>query len=294
MLDKRPWRRVIAWAAFLAPLAAAGRTPAAEAPAAAPVAVRATGVPYQIVLRSRSGEVVPERTKDGQTAGAHISVVQTRPDLVTFWMRGAVMAGAEQWKGGRAAMHFTLHQDFEIVPTRSGLRPPRLSLEGVLIGTLQSTPVKVGGSATQGPACASINSGDATLLHFCIPAHGVTSGERLFVNDEQGPFEMAVLPGGYCLNQTFDLSAEQPWHHCRHLGSGAGAFFDPTPRLEARWNYLLTPFRAVPSRDFGFAAVVRVTEEPAPPGAAGKEGTERLPAPKPVKPTQPPGEAEQP
>jgi hypothetical protein len=229
--------------------------------AVVPAPDHATSLPYRIVLRSRNGEVFPQRNKDGQTAGGNIDVVQTRPDQVTIWMRGAAVAGAEQWKGGKASMHFELHQEFEVVPARPGLRPPRLSLEGRLVGTLQSTLKKEGGTAGQGPACASINCEGEPVLQLCLQGHGVKKGQRLFVNDEEGPFEMVVLPGHYCLDQTFDLSAEQPYHPCQRLGAGAGAFFDPAPRLEARWNYLLTPFGAVPSRDFGFAAVVRVSED---------------------------------
>jgi hypothetical protein len=286
MVNKYPFPLWVAGVSFLALPAAAD--------AQAPAAVRPTGPAYQIVLRSRSAEGLPERNKDGQTAGGNVDVVQTRPDMVTFWMRGVAVAAAEQWKGGKASIHFHLHQEFEIVPLRTGLHPPRLSLEGVLIGTLQSTPLKGGGPAGQGPACASVSSGGEPLLQFCIDPHGVQKGQRLFVNDEAGPFELVVVPGGYCLDQSFDISAEQPYRPCPPRPSGAGAFFDPTPRLDARWSYLLNPFRAVPSRDFGFTAVIRVTED-VPPGETppAKAGTERLPPPKVVNPTNPPAEGEQ-
>jgi hypothetical protein len=245
--------------------------------------------PYVIVLRSRNGAVVPERTRDGQTAGGHIDVIHTTPERVIFWMRGAVVAGAEQWKGGQAAMHFTLEQDFEVVPTRAGLRPPRLTLEGVLIGTLLST-LKAGGTATQGPALASVVSGDQTILGITLNPHEVHCNQRLFVNDRAGPFEQVVVPGNYHLSQKFDLAAVQPWNHCQHLGEGVSAIFDPTPRLEPRWSYLVVPFRAIPSREFGFAAVVRVVEA-VPPAAAApapeSEPTERLPPPRPEKPVRP-------
>ena len=49
--------------------------------------------------------------------------------------RHAVAAGTGH-KDGSAAMQFTLHQDFEIVPTRAALRPPRLVLAGWVIGAL--------------------------------------------------------------------------------------------------------------------------------------------------------------
>ncbi len=246
--------------------------------------------PYVLVLRSRNGAVVPERTKDGQTAGGHIDVLHTTPDRVIFWMRGAVVAGAEQWKGGQASMHFTLEQDFEVVPTRTGLRPPRLTLEGVLIGTLLST-LKAGGTATQGPAAASVVCGDQTILGLTLNPHEVQCNQRLFVNDRAGPFEQVVAAGGYHLSQKFDLSAVQPWNHLQHLGEGVSAIFDPAPRLEPRWSYLVVPFRAIPSREFGFAVVLRVVEAVPPIAAAptppAEPPTEQLPPPRPEKPVRP-------
>jgi hypothetical protein len=239
---------------------------------------------YVLVLRSRGSNVVPQRTRDGQTAGGHIDVVHVTPDRVVFWMRGAVVAGAEQWKGGQASMHFTLEQDFEVVPTRAGLHPPRLILDGVLIGALHST-LKAGGTATQGPAAASVVAGRQPILAITLKPHEVHCGQRLFVNDREGPFERVIAPGGYHLSQAFDLAAVQPWNHCQHLGEGAGAFFDPLPHLEPRWWYLVAPFRTVPCRDFGFAVVLRVAEDiPLAAGPAAPDDTERLPAPRPVAP----------
>jgi hypothetical protein len=217
--------------------------------------------PYQIILRSRKGEVAPRKDRDGQTGGGSIEVVQRDLDTVMFLMRGAVVAAAEREKGGTATMEFVLDQDFEIVPTRLGLRPPRLSLAGLVIGTLQSVG-KAGGSAEQGPACASVNSGGNTLIQFCIQPHSIGTRERLFVNEREGPYELSVAPGGFCLHQTFSLSATQPWEWCHHLDSAVGAIFDPDPRFEARWGHVLRPFRGVPHQDFGFGVVLRVVEEP--------------------------------
>src|SRR5881275_2302313 len=102
---------VVAWAACLPPLLTAGYA-AAQTP------------PYRILLRSGSG---------------HIDILQREPDELVVLMHGAVVAGSDQQKGGAAAMHFVLDQDFEVVPTRTGLRPPMLTLVGQVIGTLQST-----------------------------------------------------------------------------------------------------------------------------------------------------------
>jgi hypothetical protein len=271
---------LVACAACLPPLLTAGYAAAQTTP------------PYRILLRSRSGEVTPERVKDAQTGSGHIDILQREPDELVVLMRGAVVAGSDQQKGGAATMHFVLDQDFEVVPTRTGLRPPMLTLVGQVIGTLQST-AKGGGAAEQGPACAAVNSAGQPVLQFCIKPHAVAGGQELFVNDRTGPLEAPVVPGLYCLHQTFEISASEPWSLCHHLGTGAAANFDPDPRLDARWNNILKPFRAVPHRDFGFGVLVRVLETPLPTGAApgqlpapapapGKAG-ERLPAPRPAE-----------
>jgi hypothetical protein len=239
--------------------------------------------------------VTPERVKDAQTGSGHIDILQREPDELVVLMRGAVVAGSDQQKGGAASMHFVLDQDFEIVPTRTGLRPPMLTLVGQAIGTLQST-AKGGATAAQGPACAAVNAAGQPVLQFCIKDHAVAGGQELFVNERMGPFEAPVAPGPYCLHQTFELSASEPWSLCHHLGTGAAANFDPDPRLDARWNNILKPFRAVPHRDFGFGVLVRVLETPLPTCAAPGEllpapapaprpgkGGERLPAPRPAE-----------
>jgi hypothetical protein len=258
----------------LSPLRAAEPEPAAMA--AIP--------PYQIILRSRAGEVVPERYKDAATGGGYIEVVQREPDEVRVLMRGAVVAGREQYHGGSAAMHFVLNQDFEIVPTRAGLRPPRLLIVGQVIGTLQSK-VKGGGTAEQGPACAAVNMAGVPVVKFCTKPHSVSAGQKLFVNDREGPFERVVVPGAYCLNQTFELSANQPEEHCGHMGAAAGAVYDPDPALASRWSDVLRPFRGVPHRDFGFGVVIRVVEDVPPPGAKVEEvpAQETLPPPRPAE-----------
>jgi hypothetical protein len=239
---------------------------------------------YQIVLRSRSGEVTPHKEKDGRTGGGSIEVVQREPDTVLVLMRGAVVAAAEREKGGLAQVEFILHQDFEIVPKRQGLRPARLSLAGLVTGTLQSVG-KAGGNAEEGPAVAAVTAGNQAVLEISLPPHFVSCGQGLFVNDRQGPVEALVAPGCYSLHQNFALHAEQPWDWCHHLGSGVGAVFDPDPRLAARWGAVLRPFRGVPHQDFGFGVVLRVEEEPVlPPAQAEKNppGGGLLPPPHPL------------
>src|SRR5262249_21785920 len=106
--------------------ALAQTTPPTKAPAGATLPQPVAAEPaYRIVLRSRHAVVTPEYAKEGQTGGGFIQVTQVEPNVVLFLMRGAVAAGLHC--KGRAAMQFELTQDFEIVPTRAGVLPPRLS-----------------------------------------------------------------------------------------------------------------------------------------------------------------------
>jgi hypothetical protein len=252
--------------------------------------VVAADPPYVLLLRSREGVVTPERSKDAQTGGGFIQVTQLQPNVVMALFRGAVVAGTGHHEGS-AAMQFTLNQDFEVLATRAGLRPPRLVLAGWVIGALETT-LKGSGMAEHSPACASIRSGGEPLINLCVKPHGVGGGENLLVNDRVGPIEAVVLPGCFSLNQTFAIRAAEGKAHC-HTG-GAAAVFDPDPKMDSRWNDVLKPFRAVPSKDFGFRVILRVVEDvppvavaPAPPGAEPLPEPKPLPAPKDKKPGQP-------
>lgn len=231
--------------------------------------------PYVILLRSRDGVVTPERSKHAETGGGYIQVIQISLDKVLFVQRGAVAAGDDH--AGRAAMQFTLNQDLEIQATRGGLRPPRLVATAWLIGTLHSS-LRNGGMAEHSPACAELRSAGNEVVNMCFKPHGVTGGENLLVNERAGPVEVVVAPGPYCLKQTFALNVVQ--ERTCHSGSAA-AQFDPDPKLDAHWNEVLKPFRAVPHRDFGFRVILRVVEDMPPPEDSD---IERLPPPTPLPP----------
>jgi hypothetical protein len=231
--------------------------------------VAAADPPYHIILRSRSGVVTPERNKNAQTGGGYIQVIQVEPNLVLVLMRGAVAAGTglagSGHKGGTASMQLELDQDFEVAPTKTGLRPPRMIVSAWLIGTLGSSQDEPGGTAEHSPACAVIQAADhQPLFNVCIQPHCVSGGQNLLVNDRVGPMEATVAPGGYHLHQTLAIRAVQPKVAC-HSGSAA-ADFDPDPRLDSRWSEVLKPFRAAPHRDFGFRIILQVVEEPLTPG----------------------------
>ncbi|MGH7172908.1 MAG: hypothetical protein ACRELF_15750 [Gemmataceae bacterium] len=237
--------------------------------------VGAADPPYVIRLRSREAVVTPEWSKNAQTGGGFIQVTQVEPNAVMAVMRGAVAARAEH-KDGSATMQFALNQDFEILPTRAGLHPPRLVLAGWAIGALESS-LRGGGTAEHSPACAHVRSSGQPILNLCVKPHAVGGGENLLVNDRVGPLEMVVVPGCFCLNQTFALHVAQSKSHC-YPGSVA-VVFDPEPKLDSQWNPVLKPFRAVPAKDFGFRVILRVVEDKPPPG--------ELPRPREQKAGQP-------
>jgi hypothetical protein len=245
-------------------------------PAAVHAADPPAGPAYQIVLRSRHAEVTPTRTKDAQTGGGSIVVEQPDPNTIVVTMGGSAVVGSE-CHGSAASMDFNLEQDLEVIPTRAGVRPPRVGLVGRVVGTLQvSDPGKGGkgcgpdggkcgkacGNAEQGPATACLAMGGTPLLSVNVEPSAASCGQELSLNHRNGPIESSAAVGDYRLSGSFRIGVSQ--------GKGifnrqtAVADFDPAPQLDAFWSDALKPFRAVPRRDFGFKIVVRVVEN-APP-----------------------------
>jgi hypothetical protein len=234
------------------------------------------GPAYQIVLRSRHAEVIPTRTKDAQTGGGSIVVEQPEPNTIVVTMGGSAVVGSD-CHGSAATMDFNLEQDLDIIPTRTGIRPPRLGMVGRVVGTLQVTdPNKCGkacgtdlvkwgkpcGAADQGPATACLTLGGTSLLSVNVEPSAASCGQELSINHRNGPVESVAAVGAYRLSGSFRIGVNQ--------GKGvfnrqaAVADFDPAPQLDAFWSDALKPFRAVPRRDLGFKIVVRVVEDAAP------------------------------
>jgi hypothetical protein len=233
--------------------------------------------PYVILLRSRDSAVTPERSKHAETGGGFIQVTKIAPDVVLIVMRGAAAAGDDH--PGRAALQFVLNQDLEIQATRGGLRNPRLVATAWLIGSLHSS-LRNGGTAEQSPACAVLRSAGEPIINMCFKPHHVGGGENLLVNERAGPVELVVAPGPFCLSQTFAINVQQE-RTC--LSGSAAAHFDPDPKLDAHWNEVLKPFRAVPHRDFGFRFILRVVEDPPPEDVETLPPPNLLPPPKEIK-----------
>jgi hypothetical protein len=225
-----------------------------------------TGPAYQIVLRSRSAEATPNRTRDAQTGGGAVVVEQPEPHTIVVKITGAAVAGSECHGSSHAGIDFDLEQDFDIIPVRKGVRPPRVGMVGRVVGTLQVTdPGKCGkacGTADQGPATACLVSGGASILDLVVKPSSIACGSEVSVNHRTGPVEAPAAVGSYCLKASFRIGVTQ--------GKGvfhrqfAVADFDPAPQLDGTWADALRPFRAVPRRDFGYQLILRVVEEAAP------------------------------
>ena len=223
------------------------------------------GPAYQIVLRSRQAEATPTRTRDAQTGGGSIVVEQPEPNTIVVTMGGSAVAGSS-CHDTAAGIDFNLEQDLEIVPLRTGVRPPRVGMVGRVVGTLQVTDpgkcCKPCGTADQGPASACLTVGGTSLLTVGVKSASASCGQELAINHREGPVECRAAVGEYRLNGSFRIAVSQ--------GKGvfnrqaAVADFDPAPQLDGFWADALKPFRAVPRRDFGFKIVVRVVEDAAP------------------------------
>ena len=223
------------------------------------------GPAYQIVLRSRTAVATPNRTKDAQTGGGSIMVEQPDPNTIVVTMGGSAVVGSD-FHGSSAEINFDLEQDLDIIPTRKGIRPPRIGMVGRVVGTLQVTDpgkhMKGCGTADQGPASACLTSGGTSLLSLSVKSTAAGNGNESSVNLREGPVEAPAATGAYRLSGSFRIGASQGkgvWHR-----QYAVADFDPAPQLDGFWSDALKPFRAVPRRDFGFQLILRVVEDAAP------------------------------
>lgn len=220
------------------------------------------GPAYQIVLRSRVGEAAPSTTKDAQTGGGSVIVEQPEPHTIVVTMGGSAVAGSD-YHGSSAAIAFNLEQDLDILPTRTGVRPPRVGMVGRVLGTLNVTdPGKCGkscGSADQGPATASLIAGDSSILNINVKTATVATAQQLAINYRDGPVESVASAGCYRLVGSFRVGVNQGRGVCHR--QYAVADFDPAPQLDAFWADALKPFRAVPRKEFGFKVVLRVVED---------------------------------
>jgi hypothetical protein len=219
-------------------------TPKAEAPAPGPT----------LVLHARHGQVAPQRQGFSHTGGGNIDVAQPAPDTLVVTMTGVAVAGAHPCKDSVAAQEFALDQAFEIALDK-GEGKLKLTVEARVIGLLRSQTHSKGVAEVSG-ACATVACGPAEVVTVCAPAHSVSGGESLSINDKEGPVSMAVVPGKYTLHQAFHVGASHP--HTLLPCKAASAEFAPDPALDPLWISSWEPFHGAIKKDFGFQVTLRV------------------------------------
>ncbi len=214
--------------------------------------------PASITLKARHGHVTPLRNGFTHTGAGTIDIAQPSPDTVVVTMTGVAVAGGHPCKDSVATLTFDLEQCFEVSFDSPKLKRAKLVMEARVIGLLRSH-AKGGGSAGEGPGCATVTCGPASLLTVCAPEHSVGGGESLSINDHDGPVEGPVTPGTYTLHQTFVVTAAHPRAvlPCK----AASAEFAPDPALDPLWISYWEPFHGAVKKDFGFQVILKVAED---------------------------------
>jgi hypothetical protein len=273
MIHKKSFgSRSAAWLAFVLIVALSEQPIPAADPASVPippgtpvtitvVPASAASPPASIILGARHAHVTPSRCGFTHTGGGNIDVAQPTSDVVVVTMTGVAVAGAHPCKDSLAAMSFDLSQSFEISFDSPKLKRAKLVLEGRVIGLLRSHE-KGGGTAGEGPGCATILANDVSLATLCVPQHSVSCGENLSLNDHEGPIEVPISAGKYTLVQSFVVSAAHP--HSLRPCKAASAEFAPDPALDPLWISYWEPFHGAIKKDFGFQITIRVVEDTSP------------------------------
>jgi hypothetical protein len=226
--------------------------------AASAIQAQPPAPPVSIALKARHGHVTPIRNGFVHTGGGNIDVAQPAPDTVVVTMTGVVVAGGHPCKDSSATLQFDLSQCFDVSFDSPKVKAAKLLVEGRVIGLLRSH-CKGGGSAQEGPGCATISAGDKPLVTLCVPEHSVAGGENLSINDHDGPMETPIAAGKYTLHQTFTITAVHPRSvlPCKP----ASAEFAPDPALDPLWISYWEPFHGAAKKDFGFQITIRVAED---------------------------------
>jgi hypothetical protein len=238
--------------------------------------------PASIHLGLRHGHAVPSCWGHSHTGAGNIDVAQPSPDTVTVTMTGVAAAGANPCKDSEATVSFDLCQDLEVRFDSPKLKKAKLVLEARVIGLLRSA-CKGGGTAQEGPGCATVDAGGVSLVRVCAPEHAVASGEKLSINDHDGPFEVPIGPGKYVLHQTFTVSATYPRTWCP---GKAVAEFGSDSGLDKLWISSHDLFSGASTKDFGLQVTLKVVEDTGndlPAAAPEKEAALRTP-PSPSEP----------
>jgi hypothetical protein len=232
--------------------------------------------PASFLLGPRHGHVTPQRRGCTHTGGGNIDVTQPAPDTVVITMTGAAVAYGSICDA-YASQNCDLEQEFEVSFDNPKLRKAKLTMEGRVIGLLRTHGRN--DSAGYDNASAGVVAGPTTLVGVTVPPHSVAGGQNLSVNDHDGPYNVPIGPGKYCLRQTFVVSAQA--RACILPCKGPSAEFAPDPALDPLWISYREPFHGAIKKDFGFQVTIKVAEDTDAPAAESKEKQpERLPEPK--------------
>jgi hypothetical protein len=229
-------------------------------PPAAPVVVRIqAGRPAEpavsILLLGRRGGAAVDRVGTTHTGGGTIDVAQPAPDTVVVTMTGVAVATDHPCGDSTAAIRFELEQCFEVIFDDPELEAAKLTVEARVVGLLRSGPKGAAAAAGGGVA---VGRGGEILVSLSAPDRGVAGGESLAVHDRSDAVTVPVRPGGYVLNQTWELAAT---HAKALLGRAASAEFAPDPALDPIWISRREPFHGAVKKDFGFQVTIRVAED---------------------------------
>ena len=221
--------------------------------------------PITITLSTRQAQATPVRQGFTHTGGGNIDVAQPTADTVVITMTGVVVAGGHPCRNSTAALTYDLTQAFEIAFEKPDVKRAKLTIEARVIGLLRSHE-KGGGSAQEGPATASVTGAETTLATVSLPAHAVTGGENLSVNDHDGPINVVVAAGKYTLHQSWTVSANHPKR--LKLCKAASAEFAPDPALDPLWISYWEPFHGAAKKDFGFQLILKAAADTDAPNGA--------------------------
>jgi hypothetical protein len=213
--------------------------------------------PVTIALGSRHGHVTPIRQGFTHTGGGNIDVAQPAPDTLVVTMSGVAVAGAHPCKDSVAGQDFELEQSIEIAADKPQGKAFKLTLEARVVGLLRSH--RKGGGMAEESGVATLVSGANVLATVSAPAHAVSAGENLSINDREGPTSAAIAPGKYTLHQTFHITARHA--HTLVPCKAASAEFAPDPALDPLWISFWEPFHGANKKDFGFQVTIKVATD---------------------------------
>jgi hypothetical protein len=211
--------------------------------------------PPTLTLGKRSGRVVPQRQGFNHTGGGNIDVAQPAPDTLVITMTGVAVAGKHPCKDSLAALDFELTQDIDVALEKPQGRNLKLTLEGRVIGLLRSTHKGVAEESGGSSVC----SGPTPLLTLEAPAHTVSGGDSLSLNDRLGPVSVPIAPGTFSLHQAFRVAARHPFSFWPSKASSSE--FAPDPALDPLWISYWEPFHGANKKDFGYQVLLRVVAE---------------------------------